>query len=266
MADLEEMRFEIRSKEFNKTISECPESADEAWSLLDQRKFEIMDSFVSKDKKAEALDRVLWETDRIFPRAHNSYCETMKQRVELTNKKDQNKLLDLAKLASMHSRYADFEKYGAVVYEIYQKLSPDNKKTFPQLKAAQAYRKNVLNKQNKAEREEIEKELVKIDFFIDYEETPTEKKLSLIDEAIDLIREKHFGHIKANEYKRDYCNKAIDICRQAGYRQDDIEYYTAQAFNFQRKADNAYLHTPQGNTEANRRRYMEKYRTDRHDY
>lgn len=263
MTDLEEMRFEVRSREFNKIISEIPEGADEAWSLLDQRKFEIMDSVVGKDKKAEALDRVLWETDRIYPRAHNAYCETMKQRVELTNKKDQDKLLNLAQLTSMHSRNAEFEKYGAVIYEIYQKLSPSNKKTFPYAKAAHAYRKNVLTAQNKAEREEIEQELVKIDFFIDYEETPTDKKLSLIDEAIDLIREKHFGHVKANEYKRDYCNKAVAICRQAGYRQDAIEYYTAQAFNFQRKADNAFLHTPQGNTEANRRRYMEKYRTDR---
>ena len=266
MTDLEEMRFDIRCKEFNKIISEIPEGADEAWSLLEQRQFEITDALVDKDKKAEAFDRVLWEMDRIYPRAHNAYCETMKLRVELTNKKDQDKLLDLAQLTSMHSRNADFQKYGAVMYEIYQKLSPNNKKTFPYAKAAHTYRKSVLTAQNKAEREEIEKELARIDFFIEAEETPTDKKLSLIDEAIDLIREKHFGFVKANEHKRNYCHLAVDICRHAGFRQDDIEYYSAQAFNFQRKADNAFLHTPQGNTEANRQHYMEKYRTDKHEY
>lgn len=263
MTNLEEMRFEIRSKEFNKVISELPEGSDEAWALLGQRKFEIADAFVDKDKKAEALDRVLWETDRIFPRSHNAYCETMKLRVELTNKKNQDKLLDLAQLAFMHHRNADFKNYGAVMYDIYQKLSPDNKKAFPYRDTVKTYRKNVITAENKAEKAEIENELARIDFFIDAEETPTAEKLSLIDEAIGLIREKHFGYVKANEYKRDYCNKAVALCRQGGYWPEGAEEYKAQAFDFQRKADNAYLHTPQGNTEANRIKYMEKYRTDK---
>lgn len=262
MSTTEETRFHIRSVEFEKQIAQYPKGTDDAWSVISNRVFEITDSFVKNDQKAKALDRVLWEIDRIFPRAHAFYCETLDKRVAFTNKQDQDYLLRAAKDAYMHKHTEKFSTYGKVIYDIYQKLDSDNKKTFAYKDTAKSYRKKELAEQNAKEREMIIDWLCQADFFINDENTPAEKKLSYIDEVLSTVREKHFGYVKANEIKRDYCLQAVEICTQNGYPADCIDRYLLQVKDYQRRADQANLHTPQGSTEANLQWYMQKYKKD----
>lgn len=262
MAEFEDVRFDIRSNEFNKTISEFEKEDENSWSLLDSRQFEIMDSVVSNEKKAAAMDRVLWEISRIHPRADTAYCQALEKRVALTHKRNQTDLLRMARDAYMHRRTSNMAQYGKIIYDIYQKLTPENKKTFAYIDTAKAYRKAVANEQKKQEREHIIDRLREIDFYLEDPSTTPERKLSLIDETLQLVREKYFGYVKANKIKAVYCGDAVNICRRELFDAQGADYYLTQKKEYERRADKAFLHTEEGNTEENRQKYMQKYRSD----
>ena len=266
MASLEETRFEISSSRFNQTISRLPPGDESAWSILDSRQFEIMDATVTKSTKAQAMDRVLWEISRLHPRADTAYCQALEKRVALTDKKDQTDLLRLAQDAYMHRRTANITLYGKIIYDIYQKLSPDNKKTFSHKATAQSYRKAVLGQQNSQEKEETEQQLREIDFYLEDPATDPDRKLGLIDDVLKLVRDKHFGPVEANRIKAAYCADAINICRQELHDPYTAEYYSEQKKEYERRSDNAKRKWSQRRglwTSEQEQAYLQKYRTDK---
>ena len=264
MTTTEDTRFEIASFKFKEAAKQFVEDDEAALSLLETRQCEIMDAAVDKAKKADAFDYVLNEIERIFPRADSIYCQALEKRVAFTPAKEQTTLLRLAQCAYMHRRGANVSLYGKVIYDVYQKLDSQNKKNYPFLNIKEAYRKNKLKKEKEAEYEDRCQRLNEIDFYLSDEQTAPEKKISLVDEALDLLQEKYFKRVKANEIKADYCRTAAKICREELFDEAGARYYESKAFNeYERKASNAFLRTPQGNTPENRKKHMQKFHPER---
>lgn len=265
----EDERFDILSKSFKVASTPHKEGDEAAWSLLTNRQHEIMDAEVTKEKKVEALNYLLNEIDRIFPQSHKFYCQILQQCLQLTQTKEPWILEFIAKQAYMHKRYADISDYGKIIhdagkkYETLQKLDPENIEPFPKYLAdiKTAYKKYINNQKKNYEREIREERLQEIDFYLENENFDWQKKLSLIHEALDLVQEKYFGRIKSNDIKsKYYCKHAAEICREdmdengAKYYEQDLGFY-----RYERNADQAFLHTKEGNTEENKRKYREKY-------
>lgn len=265
MATTEDTRFEIESFKFKEAAKQFAEGDEAALFLLETRQFEILDATVDKTKKADAFDYVLNEIERIFPQADGLYCHALEKRVALTTAKEQATLLRLAKCAYMHHHGADFSLYGKIIYDVYQKLDTENKENFPFADIKEAYRKNKLKKEKETEYEDRCRRLNEIDFYLNDEQTAPEKKIGLVDEALALVQEKYFKRVKANEIKADYCRTAAKICREELFDEDSARYYEYKAFNeYERKASNAFLRTPRGNTPENKKRHMRRFHPERY--
>ena len=261
MASEEEKNFDALSDKFQQTISafDSGSEAEEAYSILDLRQFEIMDALVDNDKKAKAFDEVLWETSRIHPHANTYYCKVLQKRLALTEKGHDADLERLAKDAYIHRRGVDFSLYGEIINSTYEMSK--HKRSFLFKTVVNQYRYQVLNVKK---REAIEKELNKISFYLEDESMPAHRKLGLIDDAIELIKEPYFKRSEANEGKAAFCDSAVDIC-QKDQDPDTAEYYKEQAQRYRRLSDNARRMGKRRAgilTSAENAAYMQKYRTD----
>ncbi len=283
----EDERFDILSKSFKVASTPHKEGDEAAWSLLTNRQHEIMDAEVSKEKKVEALNYLLNEIDRIFPQSHKFYCQILQQCLQLTQTKEPWILEFIAKQAYMHKRYADISDYGKIIhdagkkYETLQKLDPENIEHFPKYLAdiKTAYKKYINNQKKNYEREIREERLREIDFYLNEVTSDSLEKLHLIDEALELLQEKYFVNVKDNKkdnkedeikYNRTlindikenyYCKHAEQICREELFDEDTAKYYEQDLgfYKYEKNADQAFLHTKEGNTEENKRKYMKKY-------
>ena len=264
MADFETTRFDIRSNEFNKIVSEIAPNDESAWSLLDSRQFEIRDSLVDNIKKAKAYDRVLLEMSRIFPRANTAYCQALQNRLNYTDKKNIEDMERIAKDAYLHRRDVDIMLYGKIIYDVY-KVSSD-KNHFPYKDIVKSYRKRQLAEENKFGREQRQEDLNRIDFELEQPETDPVQKLNKIEEAIELLQDKYFGPIEANSVKKLYCHTAADICRQELFDTDTADYYADRAKEYERRAEKARIQWAKRRgmpTAVQEQAYKQKYRTDR---
>lgn len=263
MSNLEEARFEIRNNEFNKAVAEYRVNDDAAWSLIESRQFEIADSIVSNQKKAQAFDGVLAAISGIFPQNDTAYCKALAQRLAYTDKKNVADMERIAKDAYFHRRNADFMLYGKIIHEVY-KHSKD-KDNFPYKDIAKYFRKKEREQQKDIEREDVEKQLSELDFYLEDPQTDPVKKLSLIDEIIDLTKDKYFGPVKANTYKKNYCKLAVTICREELFDEDTANFYLGKAKEFDRRSEKASIEWERRRnmpTKAKEKAYMYKYRSD----
>lgn len=263
MTDMQAMRFDIRSNEFNKTVSELEPGDESAWSLLDNRQFEISDSFADNAKKAAAMDRVLLEISRIFPRANTAYCQALQKRLSYTDKKNTADMKRIAKDAFFHRRDVDIMLYGKIIYDVY-KASTD-KNHFPYKDVVKSFRKRQLAEENKIGREQRKEDLRRIDFDLEQPETDPVEKLNKIEEAIELLQDKYFGPIEANSAKKLYCHTAVDICRQELFDSDTAEQYLGRAKEYERRAEKARIQWAKRRgmpTAKQEEAYKQKFRTD----
>lgn len=263
MATLEETRFEIRCKEFNAAIDGYKPNDDSAWSFIENRQYEIADAFVADEKKAKAFDGVLAAIHNIFPQANSAYCRALEKRLAYTDKKNTADLERIAQDAYFHRRGVDIMQYGKIIYEVYS-LSKD-KKNFPYKDEAKFFRKKQLKEEKSVEREDREKRISELDFYLENEPLDGVKKLQMIDEIIDLAQEKYFGPIEANKTKRNYCKMAVDICRQELYDPESADYYLRQSKEYDRRAERAGIEWEKRRnipTKAKEEAYMRKYRSD----
>ena len=264
MADLETTRFDVRSNEFNRVISEIAPGDESAWSLLDSRQFEIKDSLVNNAQKAKAFDRVLWEISRIFPRANTAYCQALQNRLDYTDKKNTADMERIAKDAYMHSRDVDIMLYGKIIHDVYKASS--DKEHFPYKDTVKRYRKQQLAEENAIGREQRKEDLRRIDFDLEQPETDPVQKLNKIEEALELLQDKYFGPIEANKTKKLYCHTAVDICRRELFDTDTADYYADRAKEYERRAEKARIQWAKRRgmpTAAQEQAYKQKYRTDR---
>ncbi|MBR1825728.1 MAG: hypothetical protein IJ770_03985 [Alphaproteobacteria bacterium] len=259
MSTPEETLFKVLSHKFNAAVDEFEMNSedDRSWHLLDSRRFEILDSGVDDALKAEAFDRVLWEIDRIHPRAHTAYCQALEQRLAYTPAKDDIALRRISEVAYRHSGGSDNKLYKKIIAGAYQKAG--KKSGFPNANIAKSYL-------NQKEREEIEKELGKIGFYIEEGNLSTDQKLDLIEEAIELIKEPYFRKAEANEERAKLCLAAVSICREEAYYDSDAEkQYSARAVQYQKCADKARLEGAKRHGQPYKKleeAYKKKYRTD----
>lgn len=266
MSTLEEARFEIKSKDFNKAIENFAQEDERAWFLIDSRQFEIMDSLVSKEKKAKAFDGVLAAIHNIFPRANTAYCQALSRRLSYTVKKNTADMERIAKDAYLHHRGVDFMQYGKIIYDVYE--CSKNKANFPYREIALSFRKKQLKQENAEEREKRSQHIAELDFYLEDPQTDPVKKLSMIDEIINLAQEKYFGTIEANTTKRNYCNTAVSICRQELNDPQTAYYYLSQSKEYERRAEKAGIEWEKRRnipTKAREQNYMYKYRSDNNE-
>ena len=263
MADFETTRFDIRSGEFNKTVSEFTPGDENAWSLLDSRQFEIMDSVVDNSRKAKAMDRVLLEMSRIFPRSDTAYCQALQKRLALTDKKNTADMERIAKEAYFHRRNVDIMLYGKIIYDVY-KASTD-KNNFPYKDIVKSYRKRQLAEENALGREQRQEDLNRIDFDLEQPETNPVQKLHKIEEALELLQDKYFGPVEANSTKKRYCHAAADICRRELFDTDTAAEYLGRAKEYERRAEKARIQWAKRRgmpTNKQEEAYKQKFRTD----
>jgi len=259
--------FDVFSKKFNAVIREFTQNSadDRSWSILDLRQQEIMDSTVDNTKKAQAFDRVLWEIDRIHPRAHTYYCKALQKRLALTDKKNTDDMKRIAQDAHMHSRYADIMLYGQIIYTIY-KLSKD-KNHFPYRDTAKLFRKKQLAEEIKQGRKERLDDLEYIDYLLQDPNYDPVQKLNKIEDALEILsEERYFGPIQANRSKRLFCKDAAKICREELHDTDTEKRYLEKALHFQQREDKAELEWAKRHGKPYKKlqeQYMQKYRTDK---
>ena len=192
MSAAEDVRFELRSKEFNKAIENYSREDDNAWSFIENRQQEIMDSAVSNERKFRAFDGVLAALHNIFPRSNTAYCQALEKQLTYVNKKNPSDLERMAKDAYFHSHGVDIMQYGKVIYGTY-KLSKD-KENFPYRDIAKYFRKKQLKQEKKAVREDIEERVRELDFYLEDPQTDAVRKLGMVDEILDIIQDKYFGY------------------------------------------------------------------------
>ena len=225
--------FNARSNKFKIQTSQFKfhSEAEESWSILESRQFEIMDSPVDDAKKVEAFDYVLNEIERIHPRANIAYCQALERRLKYTPKKDDAALHHISKLAYAHRGDERSDLYKKIIAEAFQKVGA--KKGFPNANVA----KNYINKQK---REILEEDLRYIKDKINDPYYDPVQKLNKVKEALDLLKkESPLGRIQSNESKRDFCEDAIKICREELYDTNTADYYECKAFDFKRRAATA---------------------------
>ncbi len=227
--------------------------------LLDRRK-EILAFNVSNDKKVAALERVLDVVEAYNREANGFFIATVGEIVSVTSKKEQDKLVWLAERAGLHRRSNNLEIFRKVVFDTYQKLDSANKKSFRYLDDVKEYRRSQSKQQGDKERAYAEEKLPLVDRYLDNPSVPLDEKLRVVDKTLEIITQKAFGRVKANEMRAVYCRKAANLCVKAwpGYR-DRQEYYMRKAHEYQRVADQAKLHRGDISSQD----YMGKYRTDR---
>ncbi|MBQ9271453.1 MAG: hypothetical protein IJ218_04220 [Alphaproteobacteria bacterium] len=258
--DISTNKFKLRSNQFKNACKEFKNGseANESWSLIDNRQFEIMDSNVDNSEKIIAFDDVLNEIIRIHPRANTAYCMALQRQLSYTDKKNVDKLELIAKAAYFHRRDVNITLYGKIINDAYEMSS--SKKTFPFKDAVEEYRDEVKNAE---QREKIEDDLCKISTYIEEGKLPPEKKLQLIDEAVAMINEPYFKKSKANKEKATFCKWAVSICREElPYDTESLEYYKRQAFKYEKNADNAVRMGKKRRglwTEAEELEYRKKY-------
>ena len=266
MSTAEEVRFDVLSNKFNTAIDAFAyHSEDErSWALLDSRGFEIMDSLVNNTKKAQALDRLLNEISRIHPHADTAYCQALEKRLAVTDKKNKTELERIAKDAYFHRRNANIMLYGKIIYDIYH-LS-ENKNDFPYKDIAKTYRRKYLAQGNAKERALREDDLRRIDFDLNDPSFDPAQKLNRVEDALELVQEKYFGPIEANKIKNGYCKDAVRICHEELHDTKTADKYSAQAFDFKRRAANAERKWAQRRglwTNAQEQAFLQEFRSDK---
>lgn len=263
MSKLEDARFEIRNNEFNKAVAEYRVNDDAAWSLIENRQQEIENFLVGNAKKSKAFDGVLAAISGIFPQNDTAYCKALEQRLAYTDKKNVADMERIAKDAYFHRRHADFMLYGKIIYDVYK--SSKDKKNFPYKEIAKSFRKKQLEQEKAVEREDREKRINELDYYLEFEPIDGVKKLQLIDEIIELSQEKYFGPILANKVKSNYSKLAVKICREELFDPKEADYYLGQAKEFDRRAEKASIEWKRRRnmpTKAKEKAYMYKYRSD----
>lgn len=263
MATLEETRFEVRCREFNAAIEDYKPNDDSAWSFIENRQYEIADALVANDKKAKAFDSVLAALHNIFPQSNSAYCKALEKRLAYTDKKNTADLERIAKDAYFHRHHADFMLYGKIIYDVYK--SSKDKKNFSYKEIAKSFRKKQLEQEKAVEREDREKRINELDYYLEFEPIDGVKKLQLIDEIIELSQEKYFGPILANKVKSNYSKLAVTVCREELMDEDTANFYLGQAKEFDRRAERASIEWEKRRnipTKAKEEAYMRKYRSD----
>lgn len=263
MSAAEDVRFELRSKEFNKAIENYSREDDNAWSFIENRQQEIMDSAVSNERKFRAFDGVLAALYNIFPRSNTAYCQALEKQLTYVNKKNTSDLERMAKDAYFHRHGVDIMQYGKVIYGAY-KLSKD-KENFPYRDIAKYFRKKQLKQEKKAVREDIEERVRELDFYLKDSQTDAVRKLGMVDEILDIVQDKYFGPVEANTVKKNYCQTAVQICREELFDSQTADFYLNQAKEYGRRADRACIEWEKRrgiSTKLKEKEYMYKYRSD----
>lgn len=290
MSPTESEHFDIYCQKFILASKQYREGDDRAWSLLTNRRQEIVDAFVDNEKKVGALDYLLNEIDRIFPQSHNYYCQVLEQRLNLTQTKEEWRLRQIAEQAYRHRRYAEFPVYAKIIYEACKKYNTLRKRNLENIAPLpehlsnihNAYVKDIKRKEKEEQRAIREDRLREIDFYLNEAPTDSLEKLHLIDEALELLQEKYFVNVKdskkdnkedeikynrtsINDIKENYyCKHAAQICREELFDEDTAKYYEQDLgfYKYEKRADKAFLYKDEGNTEENRRKYMKKYHSE----
>ncbi|MBR1600056.1 MAG: hypothetical protein IJ677_00600 [Alphaproteobacteria bacterium] len=265
MSAAEDVRFELRSKEFNKAIENYSREDENAWSFIENRQQEIMDSAVNNERKFRAFDGVLAALHNIFPRSNTAYCQALEKQLTYVNKKNSEDLERIAKDAYFHSHDVDVMLYGKVIYGAY-KLSKD-KENFPYKDIAKYFRKKQLQQERKAIREDIKERVRELDFYLEDSQTDAVRKLGMVDEILDIVQDKYFGPIEANKVKRNYCKAAVQICREELFDTNSADRYLMYANEYARRADKADLewekrHGDPQKAKIKENLYMKNYRSD----
>lgn len=237
MYPTEEEKFKKRCEEFNQEVKEYKPYDDSAWSFLDSRQYEIMDAAVDNQSKVEAFNGVLAAIYRIFPQADKYYCQALERQLAYADSTNPAAIKRIAQDAYLHQRNSDIEGYGKVIYEAYLKFTP--KKDFPFPKIAKYYEAKhpVLD-----EREKIEEELGKIGTYIEEGNLPPEKKLSLIEDSVKLIKKPYFKQSEAAEKKASLYYSAVCICREELFDTDLAETYLQKVQKCKENAKTAREH------------------------
>lgn len=232
--------------------------------LLKKHQEEILNATnVSKILKAKELERVLDLVEAHEREANSLFISVANDIVSIIPKTEQLTLTSLADRIALHRRSYNVDLYEKVTFDIYQKLSSENKKTFRYKETAHLYRKRKHLEEGQREKAEVEKNLPLANQLLDDPNTPKERKFKIIEWALKNITEKAFGRIKSNEMKAAFCQKAIRVCDDF-YPQycAEKEYYQREKNRYQKNADQAKLHTSKS-TATDYQLYMNKYRTDR---
>jgi len=237
MYSSEKENFDKRCAEFNKEVNEYKPYDDRAWSFLDARQYEIMDAMVDNKSKADAFGGVLAAIYRIFPQDHKYYCQALERQLSYTDEKNPDDIKRIAQDAYMHKRNSTIEDYGKVIYEAYQKFHP--KKDFPFKTVAMYYKEKhpVFE-----EREKIEEDLGRISVYIEEGNLEPEEKLSLIEDAVKLIKEPYFKKSEANEGKASLYYTAVCICREELFDTDLADEYMQKVQKYKENAKTARKH------------------------
>ena len=264
MTKRDDIEFAKRTVLFDATIREFEDGInvdiDALMDVLSDRREEILAFNVSNDKKAAALELVLDVVEAYNREANGFFIATVGEIVSVTSKKEQNKLVWLAERAGLHRRGNNLDNFRKVVFDIYQKLDAANKKSFRYLDDVKEYRRSQSKQQGDKERAYAEEKLPLVDKYLDNPSVPLDEKLRVVDKTLEIITQKAFGRVKANEMRAVYCRKAANLCVKAWpeYR-DRQEYYMRKAHEYQRVADQAKLHSGDMSSQS----YMGKYRRDR---
>ncbi len=233
----EDIRFDNLCEEFNKAVKNYHPYDDSAWSFLDIRQQEIMNAEVDNERKVEAFNGVLAAIFRIFPQNDKYYCQALSRQLAYADSNNPDAIKRIAQDAYMHQRNSSIEDYGKVIYEAYQKFTP--KRKFPFAKIAQYYEAKhpILE-----EREKREDELGRISLYLEDGNFSPEKKLSLIEDAVELLKKPYFKQSKADDGKASFYYSAVRICREELFDTDLADEYLQKAQKCKENAKTARKH------------------------
>ena len=237
MYPTEKEKFDKRCEEFNQEVKEYKPYDDRAWSFLDSRQYEIMDAAVDNQSKVEAFNGVLAAIFQIFPQDHKYYCQALSRQLAYADGSNPADIKRIAQDAYLHQRNSTIEDYGKVIFEAYQKYTPKREFPFPKIAKYYEAQHPILE-----EKEKREDELGRISLYLEDENISPEKKLSLIEDAVKLLKKPYFKQSKADDGKAGFYYSAVRICREELFDTDLADEYLLKAQKCQKNAKTARKH------------------------